>query len=113
MLFTCSIVGGGNTIWNGSAFDCPSASDSNDNKIVLRHSGFGMQGNSIGMCNEGAIIGWGISVENTCYISQLSVRVNSDIVGKEVSCFYDNLTSETLIGNRMIVLTSGGKLLIV
>ena len=49
----------------------------------------------------------------TRYTSQLSVRVSPNIVGNVVSCFYDNLTRETLVGNRTIVLTSGGKFLIV
>lgn len=68
-----------------------------------------MQGNSIGMCNGGVIVGRGVSINGTCYTSQLSVRVNSSIVGQNVSCFYDNLTRETLIGISTIVLTSGGK----
>ena len=71
--------------------------------------------NSVGMCNQGVIVGRGVSVEDMtlCYTSQLNVTVNSNIVGQNVSCFYDDLTRETLIGITTIVLTSGGKLHII
>ena len=109
--FTCSIVGGGNTIWNGTAFDCPSGTNIFNNQIFLRHSAFGMLGEPNGTCSDRAIIGEGVSVESTRFTSRLIVRVNSDIVGKNVSCIYDDSARgrETLIGIKTIELTSGGK----
>ena len=109
MTYTCSVVGGGNTIWKGSAFDCPSNSDSNNNQILLRHSGFGSETNSMGMCNNGDIIGEGIQVIDTLFISELRVTVSSDVVGKQVACYHENGVSEILIGNSTIVLTNGSK----
>lgn len=107
--YLCSIFGGGNTVWNGSAFSCPSNSDSNNNQILLRHSGFGGQGSSRGICNDGAIVGVGISSEDSLFISQLNVTVIPDVVGKEIACYYENNLNEVLIGNETITLTSGSK----
>ena len=109
MTYTCSIVGGGNTIWNGSAFNCPSNSDSNNNQILLRHSGFGTQGSSRGICNDGAIVGVGISSNNNLFVSELNITVSANVVGKEVACYHENNLNEDLIGNETITLTSGGK----
>jgi hypothetical protein len=66
------------------------------------------------MCNEGAIFGEAVSVELTRYTSRLNVRVDSDIVGKNISCIYDNTIDgmEILIGTIAVELTSGGKFLI-
>ena len=110
--FTCNVVGGGNTIWNGTAFDCPSANSISNNQIFLRHSSFGMLGEPSGVCNEGTIVGEGVSVESTHFTSRLIVRVNSDVVGRSVSCIYDDTAQarETLVGITTIELTSGGKL---
>ena len=110
MTFTCSIVGGGSTIWNGTAFDCPSNTNTFNNQIFLRHSAFGMLDEPSGTCNEGAIVGEGVSVESTRYTSRLIVRVNSNIVGKNVSCIYEDSAQarETLVGITTIELTSGG-----
>ena len=113
MTFTCSIVGGGSTIWNGTAFECPSATSTFNNQIFLRHSAFKTLGEPNGTCNEGAIVGEGVNfnVESTRFTSRLIVRVNSDIVGRSVSCIYDDTehARETLVGITTIELTSGGK----
>ena len=115
MTFTCSIGGGGNTLYNGTAFYCPSANSASNNQILLRHSGFGTRGEPSGMCNNGAITAEGVSVDSTRYTSRLNVTVSSDIVGMNVSCIYDDASRgmEFLIGNIQIDLTSGGKYLIV
>ena len=113
--FTCSIDGGGNTLYNGTAFNCPSANSASNNQILLRHSGFGTLGEPSGMCNNGAITAEGVRVDGTRYTSRLNVTVSSDIVGMNVSCIYDDASRgmEFLIGNIQIDLTSGGKYLIV
>ena len=111
MTFTCSIVGGGNTIWNGTAFNCPSGNSVSNNQIFLRHSAFAMM--TGGMCNDGAIVGESVSFDSevTRYTSRLNITVNSDVVGKNISCIYDDTTHgmEILIGTAAIELTSGGK----
>ena len=109
MTFTCSIVGGGNTIWNGTAFKCPSTNSVSNDQIFLRHSAFATM--TSGMCNDGAIVGEAVSIEGTRYTSRLNVAVNSDVVGRTISCIYDDTTQgmEILIGTAAIELTSGGK----
>ena len=105
--YTCRIFGGGNTLWNGTAFSCPSNSDSNNNQILLRHSGFGTERNSVGTCNGGAITGEGVSSTGG-FTSQLNVTITSDLVGRQVSCYYENGSIEILVGNSTIQLTSAG-----
>ena len=108
--YNCTVFGGGNTIWNGTAFNCPSNSDSNNNQILLRHSGFGAQGSSRGICNGGAIVGVGISAIDNVFNSQLNVMVSPDVVGKNVACYHENGTSENLVGNVSISVNIGSKL---
>ena len=107
------IDGGGNTLYNGTAFYCPSANSASNNQILLRHSGFGTLGEPSETCNNGAITAR-VRVDGTRYNSRLNVTVSSDIVGMNVSCIYDDASRgmEFLIGNIQIDLTSGGKYLI-
>ena len=109
--FTCSIVGEGNTIWNGTTFNCPSGNSVSNNQIFLCHSAFATMAS--GMCNDGAIVGEAVSVdlEITRYTSRLNVTVNSDVVGRNISCIYDDTTRtmKSLIGTATIELAAGGK----
>ena len=50
-----------------------------------------------------------VGVEGTCYTSQLNVIVNSDVIDDGIACYHDNGSSEILIGNATIMVTSGGK----
>ena len=110
--YNCSIFGGGNTIWNGSAFNCPSNSDSSNNQILLRHSGFGTASNSMGTCNGGAITGEGVRSEGGFFTSILNVTVSPNVVGQQVSCYHENGSVEILVGTATIELSSAGKLLL-
>ena len=107
--FTCIIPGGGNTIWKGSAFDCPSSSDSNNNQILLLHSRFGTDRNPTGSCNDGGIQGGGVSAVGGRFTSQLIVTITPSVVGKEVQCVHDNTSAEILIGNDSITVTTGSE----
>ena len=70
-------------MWGGSAFDCEG------NEIILIHSNF--IGRTSG-CNDGAIVGQSISVNNggTCFTSQLNVTVSNGLNGKSVNCSLDS-----------------------
>ena len=86
LTYTCTVVGSGNTIWSGSAFDC----DTKMNEIILRHSQFASSGTS-GNCNDGAIRTQSIGVvNNNCYFSQLNVTVTSDMNGKTIQCAHSS-----------------------
>lgn len=103
--FACTIVGGGNTLWRGSAFNCPSTS----NEIVLRHSQFGGRNGTFRSCNNGAIAGRSIDVENNCFTSQLNVTVSTSVNNRTVQCDHDSNdeTQITLIGKEIINVISG------
>ena len=102
LTFTCTIVGGGNTIWRGTAFDCPSTT----NEIILRHSTFGSTGTS-GTCNSGTIVGQSVRVEGTCFTSQLDVTVSESLNSGVVQCDYNSNRGTTNIGSAILNVVSG------
>ena len=71
--YQCALSGGTATVWRGSAFDCTSTS----NSLTLHHSQY-TSGNSSGDCNSHNILGQGVSVANSTYVSVLNVTVNSN-----------------------------------
>ena len=75
-------MGGGSTIWRGSAFtNCP------NNFINLCHSLFnGSERVVTGDCNDRAIIRRSIGVVDNCYTSQLSVIVSTDLNNETIQC---------------------------
>ena len=99
-------MGGGNTVWRGSAFNCSSKA----NQIILRHSRFGASaGGTSGSCNNGAIVGQSVGVENgQCFISQLRVSVSETLNSRAVRCDYSAI-DETLIGAAVLNVISGEK----
>ena len=90
--------GVGSTLWKGSALasQCPETGS----EIVLRHRTF------IQTRTCGNITGRGIEEGNDCYISQLSITVDSSLDIKSVECIYDN-GSTTVIGSSYIEITKG------
>ena len=88
--YTCTVVGGGITVWSGTAFDCTG-------NIVLGHALFS-GGTAVGDCTSGAIIGSGTSVDTSgaepCYTSELSVTISANMDGPTVACARDT----TLVG---------------
>lgn len=105
LTYTCNIVGGGNTLWGGTAFNCPSTS----NEIILRHSQFS-EGHS-GTCSNGVLMGRTIGVTNTnCYTSQLQVDVSTSLNYTTVRCTHDSINSgQMLIGNVSTIKIANGK----
>ena len=100
----CAIMGGGLTVWQGTAFQCVSTS----NKIILRHSGFGVSHNPAGSCNDGTIVAWALGVVNDSYTSQLNVTVSLELNNTTVECWhYYNLTLTVIKRIQMIVLAAG------
>ena len=95
-IYNCSVVGEGQTVWTGSAFDCPDKNDS----IILRHSEFLTYNSSstAGTCNNGTIFGEAISVEGDCFTSRLLIFATSGLDGKYITCIHENGSSELIIG---------------
>ena len=98
LVYECSITGSGLIVWRGTAFECPSSS----NEIVLSQGSSGIQE----VCNDGAITGRIIRVENNTYVSQLTVSVSAKMIDRNISCFHDG-TTQNLIGSSLITLTTG------
>ena len=109
----CTVVGGGSTVWRGTAFDHTCRSDG----IVLRHSQF--ESGVKGFCNNGMITGRNVNRTfddpNSTYISQLTIQLplrndtnNTLEEGKTVECIYDDGHHEMIIGTYMVVHTREG-----
>ena len=86
---------GGETVWKGSGttFDC----NNTHNEIVLLHSQFVSTGPGVArMCNNGSIQAQSLRVnsENTTYTSQFNITVSSDIIDQNITCQYDDVSSQ-------------------
>ena len=97
--YECTIVGGGTTVWNGSAFNCTS------DQIPLRHSQF-ESGTAVGVCNDGAIVAHGIRRENYTFISQLNVTIEQNMIGRTIQCVYHDGIHITIVGSETILVGS-------
>ena len=99
---TCSVVGLGSTVWEGTTFDCPSS----ENKISLFHTGFATN-SSVGSCNDG-ITARGLSVSGqNCFLSEVTIIPSSATNGQTVTCNYDNGETSMPIGTVTVNLTTG------
>ena len=101
----CAIMGGGGTVWLGTAIQCVSRS----NEIILRYSEFGGSYNSIRTCNNGAIAARALGVVNNSYVSQLSVTVSLELNDTTVECRHSYNLTETVIKQIQIVVLATGK----
>ena len=100
----CTIMGGGATVWQGTAFQCDS---NNQNFISLRHSQFLKSFKPEGDCNNGAIVARALGVVNGSYISELNVTASLELNNTTVECAHSYNLTETLVRSiQIIVLTS-------
>ena len=102
--YICDVTGNGFTIWSGSAFDDCSGSSSNE--IRFSHASFRAESEQF-VCNNGAVRGRSLTVNENTYTSELSVMVNSNFIGSTINCTHfhnlnGNNTSETIIGSAVI-----------
>ena len=101
--YECSILGGGLTIWNSSAFDCL------HNEIKLRHSRF-MNSQATGKCNNGTIRASSTGVSEGYHISQLNITIVQEIINETVECVHRNINSEvTTVGHKILEITKGSR----
>ena len=103
MTYECTVVGTlyGTTVWRGSAFNCISG------EISLIHSLYTESAHrrARGQCNNGSIIAQSLGINDGCYISQLSVTVGADVIGKTIECVHDSGGITTVVGSRNITNT--------
>lgn len=104
--FVCNATGGGSTVWQGSAFDCPSSSS----EIFLLHSQYTSSNRPQGLCNSGAIEAHAIGIDqrlgvftSQLVISNLSLSLN----GMTVECAHDSGVAVNIIGTSVIAFTTG------
>ena len=104
LTYECRNIGGGFTIWSGSAFQCV---NTNQNLISLRHSQFSSLDKPQGVCNDGAIIARAIGVDGNNYTSQLNVSVSEKMNNTTVQCSHDyNLTLRIIFSAVIFVAES-------
>lgn len=102
---------GGSTVWSGTSFYCPSSS----NVITFLHNRFLNNQSESGECNSNNDIKtFGAQIlhfnpDNATYTSQLNVTINSDLLGQNISCAYDDGLS--IVTSSTITLTQKGTLL--
>lgn len=99
LLYECTVVGPGTTIWEGSAFQCAGGS------ILLSHSLF-LSGTT-DVCNNGAIVGRSLSVDNNCYTSQLSITTDVTMDGETILCVHNNRSRDITVGTSTIDIIAG------
>ena len=85
-------------MFQGDLLNCTSSS----NEIALLHSRFNTSAS--GICNDGSVHGHSLATNDSeqCYTSRLYVTVSPDMIGKSITCTYDNGTTAEPIGNYSI-----------
>ena len=103
LTYSCTVTGGGATIWSGTAFRC----SSKRNEIILRHNRF--DSGTIGVCNGGVIIARSVRVDSDNFTSQLTVNVSSGLNNRTVECIQNLDRGMMTIGEHTISIISGEK----
>ena len=103
LTYECTTVGPGITIWRGTAFNCTARA----HRIALRHSLFITPRGASEECNNGNIIGHSLRVEKGHYTSRIHVLFSLDLLGHTIDCIHNSNSSNELIGNSTILITTG------
>ena len=96
-------------MWRGSIFNC--AGMIMTNSVSLRHSQFSNIETVVGVCNDGIIKAYGISVSGNNYTSRLNITIEESMVGQTIECAHDDGRSENVIGQKVLTLDEGKRLL--
>ena len=95
--YECTVTGGRFTVWSGSIME-------SNCEIALSHIQFL---SSLEYCNNRAVVGQGISEENNCFTSLLTIRASSDLEGRTITCSVDYISNVTLINTTNLHFTTG------
>jgi hypothetical protein len=98
------VFGAGFTAWNSIFFDC------SNQEIRLRHSRYsGVEFPARGECNQGSVIAKSIGIYHQCYISQLTVTIEEEMINRTIECSaYNTVVNEltsTTIGQVSLAIT--------
>ena len=93
LTFTCTIEGGGITVWRGSFINNINCIGSSESDILLLHDAEFIGLHKI--CNDGAITATGLSINNNSYTSRLSINVTviSLLNGSTVICAHEDYST--------------------
>ena len=94
--YECTVVGGLLTVWGGSVMGTGC-------EITLFH---GYPG-SYTICNNGAVVGRGVEVNNNCFTSQLTILLTPDLNQRTIQCSVDTGVEEFSIGRAQLLLITG------
>lgn len=92
--------------WTGSAFDCK---QSNNEILLLPNDDMSRPRT----CNNGSIVAHSFRFESNTdintftYTSQLNVKINSNIAGKNITCLFDENNTSSLVSS--ITVSQKGK----
>ena len=100
--YQCTVSGGGDTTWQGSAFNCTQE----HNLIRLRHSKYSTNLKAVGECNDGLIRASSVRVLGSLYTSMLNITVGQEMNNKSVECVHHNIHGNfTTIGQAVLRIT--------
>ena len=96
----------GSTVWKGSAFDQCMTSE-----ITLLHSRRNFANETSTTCNDYDIVATFSNANDSSVVSQVifTVTTDSNIIGRIVSCYYDDGILETLINSYTVNYISSSK----
>ena len=104
LTYMCSVIGGGNTVWSGTAFNC--GSSGTQNEISLRHTQFDLPEGATGSCNNDAIMAQSIGVVNNCYTSILTVHISTTFNNTSIKCTHDSSEGQVPIGSSVVLVVT-------
>ena len=94
LTYKCTVTRGAQTIWNGSAFDCPDRHNQIKLDLNLWHHHYWYE-----RCTNATIEGWILSTGGNNYTSQLSITVTPDTTRKSIVCLSDNGTTRPIFSS--------------
>ena len=97
--YECSVVGGTFTVWGGTVMSAGC-------EITLFHSEFEVPSATRGVCNNGAVVGYNIGVENDCYTSKLDILISPGLNGSTVKCISVDGPTERVINTSALFVTT-------
>ena len=101
LTFTCTIQGGGLTLWRGSFIN--NCIGNSEGDISFRHGvGFTQHSET---CNEGAVTATALRANDANYTSELTINMTMMSLsnGSTVTCFHDNDTAEIVVGTWTMI----------
>ena len=100
--YKCTVCDVFATVWEGTAFECSGG------EITLANSDFGTPA-AVGVCSN--IMARGLSINNSCYTSELKVIFDTALQNHSIECNADNGTHITKrIGSAFLQESTGNSI---